>query len=104
AFVAPLFTLLRQRKLDDAAMRLRHAFGERPINLLRIPPAQGFRQRRGRRKRAGNNNHAGRVTVEAMYEARPLALVALKAVKHAIDMARDTGAALARDTARFVQN
>src|SRR5262245_56478040 len=88
-FIAALAPLLGERELDDATLRLWHALGQRPIDLPCVAAAQGLRQRGSRWKRTRDDQYARRVAVEAMHEAWTLALVALKALEHAVDVTRD---------------
>ena len=81
--------LLGERQSDHAPMRLRHAFGQRPIDLARIAPAQGFGKRGGRGKRARHHQHTRCIAVEPMHQPRLLALLALQRFQHAVDEAAD---------------
>ncbi len=73
-------------------MREGDALGQSPIGFLGVAAPQGLRKRGCSGKRASDNDDAGRVAIEAVHELRPLPLVALKAIKQAIDMASDPGA------------
>ena len=69
-----LALLLGEEGRDAALARLRHAGGQRPVDLARRARAEGLGERRRRETRLGDQQAAGRVLVEPMHEARPLAV------------------------------
>ena len=97
---------LGEKRRDAALARLRHAGGQRPVDLARRARAEGLRERRRGKARLGDQQAAGRVLVEAMHEARLLPVRAGPAqyLQHAVEMARRAGAALHRKAHRLVEH
>jgi hypothetical protein len=77
---------------------------QRPIGLLGVALAEGGRQLLRGAARAGDDENAGGVAVEAVHEARLLALRAGPGLQHLVDMPVDARAALHGDAGRLVQH
>ncbi len=95
---------LGKRRLDRAALDLRHALDQRPVDLLRVAGGQRARQLGGGGNRARHDEDAGGVAVQAMDEARARVLLESEAVEHAVDMGGEAAAALGRQARRLVQH
>src|SRR5690606_1793606 len=66
---------LLEREIDGAFLRLgRTAADDGDVGLGDVAAGEGFGQERGRRLRARGDDDAGGIAVEAVYEARALAV------------------------------
>ena len=83
---------------------LRHALDQRPVGLLGVAAAEGFGELHRGKARARHHQHARRVAVEPVDEARLLALLVAPGLEHVVDVARDARAALHREAGRLVED
>jgi len=68
-------------------MQFRHAGAKRPISFRNAAAAKDFAKFRRRNARFSEDKEAARILIEAVHEARTLAIL-FKRAKHAIEMAR----------------
>src|SRR5690606_29582114 len=95
---------LDERGLDPALRWLRHALDERPIGLRCRAGLEDAAELGGGGAVLGDEQHAGRVAVEAVHEARAVAEAVGHAGEDAVDVATRARAALDRDAERFVED
>ena len=96
--------LLGEPGRDLVLVRLRHALDQRPVDLPRRARAERLRRASGRKARARDDQDARRVAVEAVDQARLLALAVAQRLEHGVDMAREARAALHGQPRRLVED
>ncbi len=82
----------------------RNALDQRPVGLFRLAGAERLGEFHRRKPCAGDHQHAGGVTVEAVDEARLLALLVAPGLQHVVDVAGNARAALHRQSCRLVED
>ncbi len=95
---------LGEEHRDASLRRLRHAFDQRPVDLLGVARAENRAELGGDLARLGDQQHARRVAVEPMRQHRPLALLVAQRLEHAVDMPLGARAALHRQAEGLVQH
>lgn len=93
-----------ERQVDAAFGRDGAAGGDGPVGLLHVPATERGGQPRGRAGRAGEDQHAGRVAVQPMHEARPMLRPEAQRIEPRVEMAGNSGATLHRQAMRLVQH
>jgi hypothetical protein len=83
-----------QRDFDAPRYRHRAAGEDGPVNLLDRAGAEGLGETGGDAGRACEENDAGGVAIEAMHEAGAMVAAEAQGIEHAIEMLRDSRAAL----------
>ena len=86
--------LAAERQVHPALARHRAAGNDRPVELLYVARAEGACELGGDAGRAGQDEDAGGVTVEAVDESRALGAAEPECVQQAVEMPGDSGAAL----------
>ena len=94
---------LGQRQVDAPLPQLRQADDDRPIDLARRLLAKRAGQESRRRGGAGDDQHAARVLVEPVDEARPLVRAEAQRVEQPVEMPLGSAAALDGETGRLVR-
>ena len=88
--------LLGERGVDHAFGGRRPADDQRPIDLARSAPGKDLGEMPRGARRAGDEQHARRVLVEAMDELGALALLVGQCFEQAVEMLNGVGPALGR--------
>src|SRR5215203_962412 len=96
--------LLGEVGRDPALPHPRHAGDDGPVDLARRARAEGLAERHGGKARLRDDEAAGRVLVEAMDEARLLALLVAQRLKQAVDVALRPRPALDRKAGGLVED
>ena len=96
--------LLDEEGRDASLARLGHAGDERPVDFSRRARAEGLGQRRGGKPRLGDEQAPRGILVEAVHQARALAVGIAQRFEHSIDMTRGARAALHRKPHGLVEH
>ena len=99
-----LALLLREESRDAALLRLRQARHQRPIDFARRPRAERAGEMRSRKARLGDQQAARGLAIDAVHEARLLALGIAHHLEHLVDVPRHARAALHGKAGRLVED